>query len=382
MSKDDPFFNGWQKEVPPTSIDLIEHALIYHFAAPYNELLRDWRPDRPTVALSRLKSAGFRLLQVYLDGWSGLARYYGAKTTPARSHLVLLAADDSTGRENPRVDYDPAIHNWLFEFAFTRYKAHLDASETSDVVMSIFGDEAPRIRRPREALLPDQPTWSLKKAKEDHAKLIKRTIKYKGPGYDPTTGLVPIAESSKGKAYYWRLVRPGAGVCHGTIAGARGTGKTNALQIIRVEAYASCLFNVITIDPTGRHDSTLWLKYADAVALTLDSGIEMLSFIANEVAARREAGAYSLSTSTPGILVTLEDAHILFGNSNAAIEAADVIAQFGESAGISFVVTVPDLNVARFGDRHSLRTALGNNNVAVFGGPDVYEMPTEGDEHV
>lgn len=381
IGKDDPFFNGWRSEMPPTSIDLIEHALIYYFAASYNELLRDWRPGRPTAALTRFKSAGFRLLIVYLDGWHGLARYYSAEAAQARSHLVLLAADDKPGRENPRVNYDPATHNWLFEFAFARHKEHLSASETSDVVMAIFGQEAPRMRRPREALLLDQPTWSLEKAKGDWEKLIKKTTRYAGPGYDPITGLIPIGENAKGATLHWRLVRPGQGVCHGIIAGPRGTGKTNALQIVRIEAYASCLFDVITIDPTGRHDSALWREYADSVALTLGSGIEMLSSIASEVAARREAGNYSLSPSNRGILVTLEDAHLIFGSSNTATEAADVIAELGESCGISLVVTVPDLNVARFGDRHSLRTALGKFNTAVFGGPDVYEMLAEGDEH-
>ena len=117
------------------------------------------------------------------------------------------------------------------------------------------------------------------------------------------------------------------------------------------------------------------------MADTPESAIDLLSAIARAVVARRKVGNYELSASTPGILVTLENAHTIFATSLLAVREADVIARFGESVGVSLVVTVPDLNIARFGNRHSLRAALRRYNTAVFGQPDAYEMLTEGDDH-
>lgn len=379
IGKGDPFFSSQRKEVLPTSVDLVEHALIHCFAAPYNQLLREWRPERPTMPMSRMKSAGFRLLMVHLDGWQGLAQYFSREIKEARSHLLLLAANEDPGRDNPRIDYDPNTHNWRFRFGLDLYKDRPTAAETSTVVMKIFGDEAPRIRRPLEASLPDQPTWSLERSRERYRKLIADTSIYSGPSYNVDTGLFSIGRDADGKESYWQLVRPGEGVRHGVIAGTRGTGKTNALNVLRVEALWSTLFYLISIDPTGRHDAALWREYADAVAETVEDSIDMLKFVESEVAARHRAN-YRFPVDGLGLLVTIEDAHLLFENSRQATESADAIARFGESVGISLVVTVPDLNIGRFGGLESMHAAFNTSMVAVFGGPDVYEMFAEGDE--
>ena len=41
------------------------------------------------------------------------------------------------------------------------------------------------------------------------------------------------------------------------------TGKTNALNLIKLEAYASLIFSLLVLDPTGRHNDTLWREYSD-----------------------------------------------------------------------------------------------------------------------
>jgi hypothetical protein len=379
MDKEDPFFNARQKEILPTSINLVEHALIHYFDAPYNELLKEWRPGRPTGAMSRMKAMGFRLLLIHLDGWQGLARYFSSNAERARSHFFLLAIDDDPKRGDPRINYNPNIHNWRFQFGLDMHKGRLTAAETSTVVMKIFGDEAPRIRRPREASLPDRPAWSLEESKERYRKLIGEQINYRGPSYSATTGLFSFGQYADGKEAHWQLVRPGEGVRHGVIAGTRGAGKTNALNVLRIEALCSTLFYLISIDPSGRHDAALWREYADAVAETIEDSIDMLNFVESEVAARHRAN-YKFPADGLGLLVTVEDAHLLFDRSPKAAGSADAIARFGESVGVSLVVTVPDLNVGRFGGLETMRAAFKKSMVAAFGGPDAYEMFTEGDE--
>ena len=253
MSADDAFYDFRRKSILPSSIDLIEHALITYFAPPYNELLKEWRPERPTVAMVKMKSArASRLLQIHLDGWQGLARYYSAQTKQDRSHLVLLGAEGDSREHDPRVIYDPSVDNWRLELlVMVGCRELLDAAETSTAVLSIFGEEAPRLRRPPEVRLPgDKPTWSLDEAREAYAVLRQEVIEYNGPGFDPATGLFPTGTYADGQRGHWRLVRPGQGVCHGVIAGARQTGKTNSLDLLRTEVLCSGLFGpLMLIDP-------------------------------------------------------------------------------------------------------------------------------------
>ena len=380
LNSNDSFYDRHRRVILGTSIDLIEHALISYFVPPYNELLKEWRPDRPTVAMTKMKSEGFRLLQVYLDGWRGLARYYTAQTKPDRSHLVLVTTESDPYGRGGQVVYDPAVHNWRLELIVMHYKELLNSAETSAAVLNIFGDEAPRIRRPPEVVLPgERHDWSLDQAKENYATLCGQIIEYEGPGLDPTTGLVGVGQYADGHVAHWQLMQPRQGVCHGTIAGPKGTGKTNVLNILRTEAICTGIVGLILIDPTGRHNSTAWRPYTYEEADNFEASVDLLARLSRAVLARRKVGNYLPSVATPGILVTVEDAHVLFSKSSQAARRANIIAQFGESVGVGLVVTVPDLNIARFGNLHSLRTALRKHNTVVFGPPDAYEMLAEGD---
>lgn len=71
------------------SVDLIEHSLISYFTPHYNELLTEWRPEAPTKSMKLMRDAGFRLIQVHLSGWWGLARFFSAAAPKRfRSHLI------------------------------------------------------------------------------------------------------------------------------------------------------------------------------------------------------------------------------------------------------------------------------------------------------
>jgi hypothetical protein len=379
MSKDDPFFSLKSRDFLPTSIDLVEHALISYFSPPYNQLLKEWRPDRPTAAMTRLKSSGFRLLQVHVDGWQGLARYFSREVEEARSHLVLLPAVEQPGTDGSRLHYDPDVHNWLFQVGYELTKERLSEAEQSIVVMKIFGDEAPRIRRPPEAVLPEAPEWSPEAFRNERERLRGTISPFTEPSYNPETGCFSYGRNADGKESYWQLVRPGEGVRHGIVAGPRGSGKTNALNLIKLEAYVSLIFSLMVLDPTGRHDDTIGREYADVMAETIEDSTNALKLLESEIAARHRKG-YRFVTDGAPILVAIEDAHILFDASPGAAKSAEAIALYGEPVGIGMVMTVPDLNVGRFGGSKAMREALDNAMMAILGGFDSYEMFTEGDE--
>jgi hypothetical protein len=78
-----------QGGVRKASVDLIEHSLISYFTPHYNELLIEWRQETPTKSIRLMRDAGFRLIQVHLSGWWGLARFYSAAVPSRfRSHLI------------------------------------------------------------------------------------------------------------------------------------------------------------------------------------------------------------------------------------------------------------------------------------------------------
>lgn len=377
MSKDDPFFDIKRKDFLSTSIDLVEHALISYFTPPYNRLLRRWQPDHPTIAMTKLRSEGFRLLQIHLDGWQGLSRYFAREVREARSHLVLLSAVAESGTGSSRIEYDPDVHYWLFQFGLDFTEKLMSEAEKSMVVMKIFGDEAPRVRRPPEAEIPDNSTWSPEDFQQARERL-RETIPFTDVSYNPKTGCFAYGRDADGRESYWQLVRPGEGARHGIIVGPRDTGKTNALNLIKLEAYASLIFSLVVLDPTGRHNDTLWREYADVMAETIDASRDALKRLESEVAARHTKG-YSFTADGNPILVTIEDAHILFDASPSAAKSAEAIALYGESVGIGMVMTVPDLNVGRFGGSKPMKESFAKAMTAIFGSFDSYEMFTEGD---
>ena len=135
------------------AIDITEHALISHFTPPYNRKLLEWRASAPTEDMRRMKQAGFRLLSVHLDGWGGLARFYSAsQPSRVRSHYVSHDIPPSPNKSSSRGVTAQALSSWRPEAHMVKF-GHADfasRAETAGVVLRIFGDEAPAIRRPPE----------------------------------------------------------------------------------------------------------------------------------------------------------------------------------------------------------------------------------------
>jgi hypothetical protein len=132
-------------------------------------------------------------------------------------------------------------------------------------------------------------------------------------------------------------------------------------------------------------------KGAKEIALTFEEAIEQLK-LANRILNRRkrtarydrifrrkQAARYpGSSSSEPGIFLLIEDAHLVFNHSTEAAFLAERLATIGNYLGIGLVVTLPDFNIARFGDRPALRQAL-LKNASAGGDRYAFEMFDEGE---
>ena len=83
------------------------------------------------------------------------------------------------------------------------------------------------------------------------------------------------------------------------------------------------------------------------------------------------------SASDPGFFLFIEDAHVVFGQSAEAALLAERIVTMGNQVGVGIAVTLPDLNMARFGERQALCDAFREN--VRLPGLEAHEMFYEGD---
>jgi hypothetical protein len=362
------------------AIDLIEHSLIEFFRPPYNQKLVTWNPKSPTQAMKLFRSLRFRLVIAQLGGWQGLARFHSdAQPRLQRSHVIAHELVTSDQGIDGRINYDDGSDNWRHKFILGMPNAVARDVEQSGVALLIFGDSAPRVRRPPDVLLPDSTRKiDYEKMVEDN-KMVPDFVRYSGPSLDPTTGKVRVGEGAGNVPVYWRLFRPGVGLCNGLIAGPSGIGKTNCLRILAVDIVGSGFLGFYYADPLGRHNERFLTEEAYGAARTWDESVEQLRAGNRLIDSRKAAGEYAgPSSSDAGVFYLVEDAHLVFSHSNEAALLAERIATEGNSVGVSLIVTVPDFNIARFGDRPALREALRKDNQAAFGGDDAFEMFSEG----
>ena len=68
----------------------------------------------------------------------------------------------------------------------------------------------------------------------------------------------------------------------------------------------------------------------------------------------------------------------MFGHTTEAALLAERIATRGNQVGVGMIITLPDINIARFGERPALRKAF-RGSTWVSGGEDALEILFEGD---
>jgi hypothetical protein len=142
---------------------------------------------------------------------------------------------------------------------------------------------------------------------------------YRGPTYDPATekfepGSPPTA---------WRTghsITPGHRVKHGLIGGSRGTGKTNMLRVVLVEAVSSGRFVVLLADPLDRPQRPRRHLRANrrAVRPQLRETLDLLEAAVRLIAVREGEGYAEPTSDKPDVLVAIDDADAVQRNKHAA----------------------------------------------------------------
>lgn len=195
-------------------------------------------------------------------------------------------------------------------------------------------------------------------------------VPYEGPTYNPATGRFSIGRNSTGEDMEgWQLNAPSEGVRHGLIVGEQGTGKTNILRVITVEAACTGKFLVWHADPTRRHEVVkTWGQIADWIAESPGETVLMLEAAGRLISARRQAGGnLDPAPDKPGVLIMIDDCQAVFAGNLRATKLAERIVTTGGPAGVGLIVTARGADLAYFGGSRILRSGLGTGNRIVFG---------------
>ena len=195
---------------------------------------------------------------------------------------------------------------------------------------------------------------------------LPERVNYAGPTYDPVTGRFEAGTGMDGPTY-WTLNTSGKGVECGLLYGPAGTGKTNMMRIIGLEAYCSTVFNVLVADVTDRNgicDSLATL--AEKCARTVSETMDLLKGMNRVINARLAAGEYGEPTpKTPGLLLLIDDAQLVLRNRRAARLAERIVTE-GAGVGVGLVATTTSVDLIEFAGNRALLLGLSAKNSAGF----------------
>ena len=352
-----------------SAVDLVEHALIAYFNPPYNSNLTEWRAETPTVAMRKMRAGGFRLIQLHLNGWWGLARFYSAQEPEgSRSHFISHDLPPNPVKSVHRGISAPQISDWRIGARLARdgQQIFADRSEDAAVLLRAFGDEAPEDRKPAGVTLrrsiPEQP--SVRQRVEIHSDLrasltqarearrwLTEPIPHNGcSSYDSETGTIIVGEYADGEGVKMRLDHPGSGdVFSALIIGNPGMGKSNALRVIALEAAISDRFLVVPVLPGRERDfepTDFWSAIsADdrLIATSSAKAIEVLTFVHDIVSKRLEYGPWERDTIAPSIIVAVDDSDALLQQNIGARLVKDLLHR-GAPARVGLLLVVSDIN--------------------------------------
>ncbi|GAB2962013.1 hypothetical protein LWP59_34640 [Amycolatopsis acidiphila] len=372
------------------AVDLIEHSLVSYFAPDYNNKLLEWRVTEPTAAMRQMRDAGFRLLNVHLDGWAGLARFYSRQEPNFhRSHFISQDLPPHPRRPVLRGISATELSPHRLEALAVRHGKEIFASraEASGTVLAIFGDQAPSVRRPADFLAPAAPavdttprprpplTELRKQLLHQRAERLRRDAPIFHPGgssYDPITGTIRIGvstEDNQAEVGRWHLHSPAGRVEHGLIFGDPGNCKSNMLRVITYEAAASEVFFVVPADPRNENDlSAVCGSFPDQswISTNVPDTINNLNRLADYIMRFRGDGRHfdRPTPEWPGILMAIDDADDVLDDPHAAACANEIL-RTGHLAGVGLVLVIRDR--ATFAAHPELRRLLiESDNVAAM----------------
>lgn len=229
--------------------------------------------------------------------------------------------------------------------------------------MTIFGDQAPSVRRPADFLAPvpptdeatpgahPQPTELRLQLVSKRAERLQRDapVPFLGDSsYDPSTGTIRIGESRGGdqpQPMYWHLHSPAGHVKHGLIIGDPERGKSNVLHLITYEAAVSEVFFVVPADPRNENGvSRTWRDLPDQswISTNVPDTINNLDRLTNIIRSRQRRRHVGRPTAdSPGILMAIDDADDVLDDPYAAARTVEIL-RSGHLVGVGLVLVIRD----------------------------------------
>ncbi|TQJ24317.1 hypothetical protein FBZ33_4643 [Micromonospora sp. A202] len=381
IDKKNVFWDRPNRRPSKVAVKLVEHSLIAYFDPPYNGVLNEWRAGEPTAEMRIMRDAGFRLIRVHLTGQGSLVRLFSRRVKLAtRSHLIFHDTPPAPRRPVLRGIGAERINEWRASLLrLTDAEAIVADGEVADLALLSFGRRAPAVRKPPEVSLGEE-VGEIKTVEEREAEfglLSGIDARYDHPDFDHDEGRFSVGLDLDGSKVYWDVWDEDGNPRHAVIMGPTGSGKTNVLSVAVLGIAASGLFVSWLSDVTDRHNILrVWGILADWIAVNPHELLLMLGAALAIAEDRRVNGVFKgISRKTPGILLVVEDLHLVVDQMPHLVGKFERLSEIGPAAGVAIVVTVPDSNIARFGGSEKLRSNLGTGHrqvLGIFDGDDLF----------
>lgn len=134
------------------SVELIEHSLVSVFRPAYNDKLLVWDPAKPTKSMRVAQKVGFRLMMLAFNGWHGLARYLSAADSRADRSNFFTFPLSKHPHPGPRGQLPPGDFGMVAS-AQNSFVAAMREADNSPSIISVFGPDAPAVRRPPSVVI-------------------------------------------------------------------------------------------------------------------------------------------------------------------------------------------------------------------------------------
>ncbi|MEV3927032.1 FtsK/SpoIIIE domain-containing protein [Actinomadura coerulea] len=212
---------------------------------------------------------------------------------------------------------------------------------------------------------------------------LEKVTKWTGPGLDAAEGTFPAVVTADGERLPWRLWWPGAGMCHGLIAGTTGSGKSAALDLVLSEIAMSDRLIPVIIDGSGGMSLPDWIPHVPYQATTIEEAIELLERLVAAMDARFDklrkvrwtdkhgrarVGRNSIDPTPdmPGIAIIIDEAHRLLMDSDHGKRIrrlVEIITQMGRKVAFSVILATQQASVSQLGGSSVIRDMCKGGNV-------------------
>ncbi|SDE01284.1 hypothetical protein SAMN05216174_1309 [Actinokineospora iranica] len=211
--------------------------------------------------MRKMREAGFRLLVVNLTGGDGLARFHSHLVGDTfRNHLICHDLPPAPAHPQLRGVSAEAVSSWRPAAQMVRHGRRLFANlgEYSGVSLRIFGDEAPKDRRPPEVTLPDVASAGQRVSRAmPQARAADRTIKKRrrqieqlrrSQSLPVKRGTVTLGKRGDDRDAFWWFYNTTRGVYeHGFVLRGQSDDAAGLLNLIAHEAVRSGKFTVTLV---------------------------------------------------------------------------------------------------------------------------------------